>query len=242
MARKYKKKKKKDPRKQRLTEQQRRAVEERAKPECTSNVQAIHVAYPKSLNWTKGTVAAFASEMFQKPHITYALDKERARIRSRTHRKSALTAQRVIDEFKAIALASLPDIVQYETKTDETGVKVYIMKITEFDQLTDDTKRAIKKMKCKTIPRRNEEGETEHIIQEVEFELYDKQKSLDSLAKYFDLYVEKLEVKHTGNIGVVHTTVQELRELFDSMTPEERSAHLKELTDKMLEPAGGGEN
>ena len=90
-------------------------------------------------------------------------------------------------------------------------------------------------MKMKTRPVKSEENgeETWHEIQEIEFELYDKQKALDSLAKYFDLYVERLEVHHTGAIGVVHTTIQEMRTLFDAMTPDERATHLSKLIDAM---------
>ena len=109
------------------------------------------------------------------------------------------------------------------------------MKISDYDTLTDDTKKALKKIKIRTKPVKEGEGEeaTWHEIQEIEFEMYDKQKALDSLAKYFDLYVEKLEVHHTGTVGVVHTTMQEVKVLFDAMTPDERAGHLSKLIDVM---------
>jgi len=225
----------KDPRKRKLSDQQRKAVEERAKPDCPTNVAAIRAAYPKSCKWKTTTINKFACDFFKKPHIEYALEKEMDKLRSKGRNKTALSAQRVIDEFKYLALASITDVVQYEKRKNRYGVDIYVMKITEFDKLTDDTKRAMKKIKIRTKPVKEGEGEevTWHEIQEIEFELYDKQKALDSLAKYFDLYVEKLEIHHTGTIGHVHTTVQEMRTLFDAMTPEERATHLDKLMGDM---------
>jgi len=229
------KKPKIDPSRRKLTDKQRKAVEERAKPDCPSNVAALRLAYPKALGWSPSTQAQYASELFNKPNVLRALEKEMDKLRSRGRNKTALSAQRVIDEFKYLALASITDVVQYEKRKNRYGVDIYVMKITEFDKLSDDTKRAMKKIKIRTKPVKEGEGEevTWHEIQEIEFELYDKQKALDSLAKYFDLYVEKLEVHHTGTIGHVHTTVQEMRTLFDAMTPEERATHLDKLMGDM---------
>jgi len=225
-------------RNKKLSMQQRQAVEERAKPDCPNNIAAVEIAYPKSKKWTRNTIARFACDLFKKPHVAFALEREMDKIRQDGRKHTALSAQRVIDEFKAIALASLPDIVQYEKKKGRGGVEIYVMKMTDFDKLTDETKRAIKKIKIKSKPTKSldETGEeTWHEIQEIEFEMYSKQAALDSLAKYFDLYVEKLEIRHTGSVGVIHTTIQEMRTLFDSMKPEERAEHMNKLTETMIE-------
>ena len=226
---------KKDPKMRKLSAQQRKAVEERAKPDCQTNAEAVRAAYPKSLKWKNTTVGNFASDLFKKPHIMYALEKEMDKLRSKGRNKTALSAQRVIKEFQYIALAAITDVVQYEKRKGRGGVEIYVMTMTDYDKLTEDTKRAIKKIKIRSKPVKSEENgeETWHEIQEVEFEMYSKQQALDSLAKYFDLYVEKLEVHHTGTVGVVHTTIQEMRTLFDAMTPEERAGHLDKLTKDM---------
>lgn len=223
----------KDPKTRKLSKQQRAAVEARSKPDCKSNTDAVRAAYPKAKNWSPKTIQNFAYQLFSKPHIEHALEMERNKVRSMTRKKSALTADRIIEEFRAIALASLDEIIQYKKKVGPKGEEIYVMNMTEFDKIPEHTRRAMKKIKIKAIPKLNDDGETDHIVQEVELEMYDKQKSLDSLAKYFDLYVEKLEVHHTGTVGHVHTTMQELRSLFDSMSPDERAQHLDKLMTAM---------
>jgi hypothetical protein len=219
-----------------LSTQQLAAVVERAKPECPNNVAAVLVAYPKSKNWTSNTIARFACDLFKKPHVAYGLEKEMDRVRKDVRKATSITAQRIVQEFQNIALASITDVVQYETKKGRGGVDIFVMKITEFDKLDDETKRSMKKIKIRTKPVKVEDDTgdvTWHEIQEIEFEMCDKQRALDSLAKYFDLYVEKVEHHHSGVVGVVHTTMQEMRVLFDSMTPEERERHLIKLTKEM---------
>jgi hypothetical protein len=230
---KKKRKSTRDPRKKQLTPQQSAAVMARAKPGCT-NIAALLEGYPKAKNWTESTSRRYASDLFKKPHVAYALEREHDKLRSKGRRKTALSAQDVINEFKYLAFSSITDVVQYEKKMTKRGVEIYVMKITEFDKLSDESKRAIKNIKIRTKPVKHEDAEgdlTWHEIQEIEFQMLDKQKALDSLAKYFDLYVEKLEVHHTGTIGVVHTTAQEMRVLFDAMTPDERAEHLDKLMD-----------
>jgi hypothetical protein len=212
-----------------LTAGEQKAVEERVKDDCNTNVEAYKRAYPKAVNWKPATVRRASCTLFNKPRVKEALEKEREKIRSVVRKKIAITAERIIEEFTALATSSISDIMQYEIKKGPSDVKIYVMKMTEFDKLTDETKRAIKKIKARAIPKVNSEGETEHIVQEVEFEMYDKQRALDSLAKHHQLYVEKVDVHHHGTVGVVHTTVQELRTLFESMTPQEREKHMNKL-------------
>jgi hypothetical protein len=231
-----KKKRKKDPKLRMLTGQQRRAVEYRAQPTCENNVEAVLHAYPKSKNWTPNTRGRFSCDLFKKVHVAYALEKEYERIRAIANRKNALSADMIIDEFRAIAFANITDICQYEKRKNQYGHDVYVMTMSEFDKVPDATKSAIKKMKIKTLPVKCD-GETIHEIQEIEFEMLPKQPSLDSLAKYFSLYQDKLEVHHTGSVAHVHTTVEELRTLFEAMTPDERAKHM----DKLIDSLGGDE-
>jgi hypothetical protein len=227
-------KKKKDPKLRKLTGQQRRAVEYRAKPTCENNQDAVLHGYPKAKKWAKNTLQRFSSDLFRKPNVAYQLEKEYERIRAIDNRKNDLTADMIINEFRAIAMAKLTDVVQYTTKLNRYKQTVYVMTMSEFDKISDATKSAIKKMKIKTIPAKVDGTEDEwHEIQEIEFEMLPKQPALDSLAKYFNLYVEKLEVHHTGAVAHVHTTVEELRTLFESMNPDERAAHMDKLIDKL---------
>ena len=219
-----------------LTAQQRAAVEARAHPGCKNNIEALLKGYPKAKGWSNSTRAKHASELFKKPHVALALEHEMDKLRSKGRNKTALTAQTIINEFQHIALSSITDVVQYEKKKGRFGVDVFVMKTTDFDKLSDATRRAMKKIKIRTKPVKTEGDDgtvTVHEIQEIEFELFDKQKALDSLAKYFNLYVEKIEVNHTGSVGV-HTTMQEMRVLFDAMTAEERAGHLDKLMGDMV--------
>lgn len=230
------KKTKKDPKLRTLTGQERTAVEYRAQPTCQHNSEAVLHAYPKSKNWTQNTLARFACDLFKRPHVAYQLEREYERIRAIANRKNTLTADMIIGEFQAIAMANLTDIVQYEKKKNRYGQDVYVMTMTEFDKLPDDAKKAIKKIKMKTIPAKVDPGDPDtewHEIQEIEFEMLPKQPALDSLAKYFNLYVEKIEMHHTGAVAHVHTTVEELRTLFESMSPEERASHMDKLIDQL---------
>ena len=226
-----KKKTRKDPAKRRLTAKELAAVEAFLDPEVKTQAAAIMRAYPRAAGWSRNTADVYACEVFQRPHVAAAIERGRERMMSNIRARTEAKAEDIINEFRCLAMARLTDVFQYHKSKDRWGRDVFKMDMTEFDNLTDQTKAAIKKVKIRAIPRKNGLAD----IQEVELQLYDKQAALDSLAKYFGLYVERLDVVHSGAVGHVHTSIDELRALYEAMTTAEREAKFLELADKIQE-------
>lgn len=231
------KKKKEEPRKPRarqLTNYQMAAVMAYLDPNCNSKAEAVVKAYPKAKNWTKASVASYATELFKKPYVDAELTKQQNLMAKRQRRRYNLTSERVIDECRCLALARVTDVLQYEKVKDGHGRTSYRMQMTDFEELPDEAKAAIKKVKVKTIQLPNEDKGMLEIL-EIEIQMYDKASSLRDLGKHFGLFNDKVDVNVSGVVGHVHTTLSEVRECFESMTQEKREEWLevkaKELTD-----------
>lgn len=210
-----------------ITEQERAACLYRITPECKSHKDAILHAYPKAKNWDSCTVAQYAHQVFKRPQVREYLEK----LYDQASKRAIVDAEAVVDGFNDLARANLTDLVSYTKKRGPNGEEIFVLKMGDFEEVPAHVRRAIKKLRITTKPVKNEEGETDHVVQDIEVEMYDKQRALDSLARYFKLYNEVLEIHHTGTVQHSHST-SEMRTLFESMTQEERAEHLHRLIRK----------
>jgi len=234
MTIKKKKEEPRKPRKQALTKYETAAVMAFIDPKCDNRQEAVLKSYPKAPGWSKKTLGCFASTLFQRPHVAAEVTKQQNLMAKRQRRRYNLTSERVIDECRCLALARVTDVLQYEKVKDGHGRTSYRMKMTDFEELPDEAKAAIKSVKVKT---RQLPGDDEGMLEilEIDIVMYDKASSLRDLGKHFGLFIDQIDVNHSGVVGHVHSTLGEVRECFESMSQEQREEWLevkaKELTD-----------
>ena len=116
--------------------------------------------------------AVMASRLLRKANVeTWVAEAQELKARSRD-----VTAARVIEEYRRIAFAQTTDIVTLK------GGRVMI---SDTDSLTTEQKSAISQI------RQKKDGE-------LEVRFYDKQKALDSLAKYLGIFSDKNTGQNPG--------------------------------------------
>ena len=239
-----------------LTEMQQRTVMAFLNPECPSKSWAVRQGYPKAKNWGPGTMGRFVTNFWRNPNVIAEIERQREKIQGRMRIRYELTAERILDEMRCLALARATDVMQYDKVVDQWGRTSYVMDMTAFDQLTEESHAAIKRLKIRArnrqvaekyspealrkiadeMEKRGElevELEAKMKVQEIEVEMYDKQSALKDLGKYFNLFVDKLEVEHSGSVQHVHSR-DEWRALFAEMTPEQRLEYAERRRKEIL--------
>lgn len=124
-----------------------------------------------------------------------------------------ISALKVLQEHQKIAFSSIANL--HNTWIERT----------DFEKLTDDQKANIKSISTKVV-KKNIGGEDTPVIAEVEYvkiELYDKQKSLDSITQMLG-YNAPIRQEVTGKDG---------KDLFSAMTDDELDGKIKELDEKL---------
>lgn len=186
-------------------------------PACKTWKAAVEIAYPNR----KGNLGGYATQVSLRPAVIAELKHQRTLIQSRVRQKTELTAEKIIEQCRRLAFTDITDILQYRKGKDPNGCPVYMMKMTDFEDLTPDIKAAIKDIEVETTQIK---GQDDLRIQKIKIRMYDKQAALRDLGKHFNLFVEKIDVSHSGTIGHVHTSMAEMRTMFESMTQEDREA------------------
>ena len=101
--------------------------------------------------------------------------------------------------------------------------------IRRVDLRAEDVLRSIMQMAAGDIPSRTSKTTTEEVVTEVE--VSDRLKALGLLAQHFDLLKSKMEMHHTGSVGLLEE--ETLRHMSD-----ENLAKLKAATDTVFELMG----
>ena len=127
-------------------------------------------AAARRAGYSERTARAVGHNLLVKPKIQAAIEQARAMVAKRND----LTVDRVVEEYKKLAFANVPD-----------GVKVVNgwVYLTDTDQLTPDLQAAISEI------QQTKDG--------VRIKFYSKQAALDSLAKYMGMFTENLNLKVT---------------------------------------------
>ena len=101
--------------------------------------------------------------------------------------------------------------------------------IRRVDLRAEDVLRSIMQMAAGDIPSRTSKTTTEEVVTEVE--VSDRLKALALLAQHFDLLKSKMEMHHTGTVGLLEE--ETLRHMSDA-----KLAELKAHTDAVFEIMG----
>lgn len=120
--------------------------------------------------------------LLKRPHVVKAIKQTLGKIMS----KKKVTAERVIEEMAKIAFANIDDHIDDEYRI--YAQKASRRKMAAVQSVTTDTRIET-----------NSEGKKIAEIEKVSLKMYDKQKALDSLARHFGLFNDKLEL--TGDLA-----------------------------------------
>lgn len=174
--------------------------------------------YVLHLNATKAAINAGYSE--RSARVTACRLLTKANIQNRVNQlkenladTAEISALKIINEHSKIAFSSIAHLHQ-----------TWIERV-DFDKLTDDQKASIKSISTKVL-KKNIGTSDEPEIADVEFvkvELFDKQKSLDSITQMLG-YNAPTKHELMGKDG---------KDLFAKMTDDELDDKIKELEDKL---------
>ena len=163
-----------------ITRRQQRFIEEYM-IDLNGTQAAIRVGYKPN---TARTVAA---DLLALPNIKAAVDKAMKDLSLRT----GVTAERVVKELALVGFANMADFIN----VDDEG----IITVKSLDALPEGSSRVIKKVKQKRLRRITPNGKDTIIKENYEFELCEKVKSLELLARHLGILHDKKE--HTGKDG-----------------------------------------
>ena len=122
--------------------------------------------------YTAKHAAVTASKLLRNVNVEYWIaEAQELKARSRN-----ITVERVLEEYRRIAFAQTTDMVT---------LKGGLVQISDTDSLTTEQKSAISQI------RQKKDGE-------LEVRFYDKQKALDSLAKYLGIFSDKNTGQNPG--------------------------------------------
>lgn len=124
--------------------------------------------------------------------------------------KLDVTPERVIQEIAHIAFSQMPDII----KINALGEAYF-----DLDNLNPTMKKSIKSITMDTVMVKGPRGKQPTEVRKTKVELYDKLGALTTLAKYFGLLREKVEVSGP-NGGPVMVAQEQTREILDNLSPE----------------------
>lgn len=124
--------------------------------------------------------------------------------------KLDVTPERVIQEIAHIAFSQMPDII----KISPLGEAYF-----DLDNLSPTMKKSIKSITMDTVMVKGPRGKQPTEVRKTKVELYDKLGALTTLAKYFGLLRDKVEVSGPGG-GPVVVAQEQTREILDNLSPE----------------------
>lgn len=122
--------------------------------------------------------ASKASAFFRKPKIQALVDQ----LSKASARRCRITTDRITRELGAVAFASLPDLV--ELGPDGT------LRLKALESLTEDQRRACKKLKLRTTTYENDSGT--RTVQETEVELHGKLAALELLGRNLGMFAQRV--------------------------------------------------
>ncbi|HBL23922.1 MAG TPA: terminase small subunit [Deltaproteobacteria bacterium] len=137
--------------------------------------------------YSKRTAGAIGTEHLHKPHIRAAIDAEIEKQKARI----TFTADQVLEELARVGFSDMKDFI----KIDESG----LVQAIPLETLAEGKSRIIKKVKEKRVIRStkgsDDNPDGDQILDATfEFELCDKVKSLELLARHLGLLHDKTEI------------------------------------------------
>ena len=136
-------------------------------------------------NMSDNTIYKKALIVYNTPYV-YARIME---LQEESNQRIEITTDRIQQEMAKLAFATLPGIINYNKG---------IIELNDFNNLSDNQRACIKKFEFITEYKVGEDGKAQP-CDRVKIEVYDKQRSLDSLAKINGMFVDKSEIKVSGH-------------------------------------------
>lgn len=141
-----------------------------------------------------------------RPHIAAEI----ARRRQLYLDKLDVTPERVINEIAHIAFSQMPDII----RINALGEAYF-----DLENLSPTMKRSIKSITMDTVMVKGPRGKQPTEVRKTKVELYDKLGALTTLAKYFGLLRDKVEVSGPGG-GPIPVAQEKTREILANLSTE----------------------
>lgn len=178
--------------------------------------------YLRDLNGTRAAIRAgyapkhagdYAAQLLSKPQIS----DEIARAKAERAARAGIDADRVLEEIRAVALAKLSDVAEW----DASSFKPYPSH--ETDPETGERReaidtRAVKSVTYKTITITTDYGERTTVEQSIT--MHDKLGALDKLAKHLGIVVDRKEITGAGGEAVqVEVKARDYRDALGAFLP-----------------------
>jgi phage terminase small subunit len=110
-------------------------------------------------------------------------------LQEESNKRIEITTDKIQQEIAKLAFTHLPGIINYNKG---------IISLNDFDNLSDNQRACIKKFEFVTEYKVGEDGKAQP-CDRVKIEVYDRQKSLDSLAKINGMFIDRSEIKTLGH-------------------------------------------
>ena len=184
-----------------------------------------NIEYIKDFNGAKAAIRAGYSERSAKEIASRLLTKDNVKkIILKHFEKQGNVTQKILSECFKIATSDITDFVEID---DLTGA----IKIKPLKDIPEGMTSVIKKIKEKRVIKDNADGTSVTVYDNIEYELYGKEKILTNFLNVAKLMNDKLDVNLRGNIGIESGLEGKLQELFDKYG-ESKIDDLFKLLDK----------
>ena len=181
-------------------------------------------AFPNSRKWKPTTVDSRASRLLATGNIQARLTVLALKVQAVAEKKFEITAERVLQEYAAIAFTKVTDFARWGKKKvirhrkagkDEQGNPKYVEQEVEVDFLeyTPSAELTETQAKAVAVP---EKGIDKFGNEYISLKMHDRMKALEKLGQHVGLFTGKVE--HTVKGNVVNTI--EIREIEDVDDPK----------------------
>lgn len=181
-------------------------------------------AFPHSRKWKPATVDSRASNLLATGKIQARLTILALKVQAVAERKFEITAERILQEYAAIAFTKVTDFARWGKKKvirhhragkDESGNTKYVEKEVEVDYLEYTPSDQLSEVQAKAIAV-PEKGMDKFGNEYISLKMHDRMKALEKLGQYVGLFTGKVEHTHKGNV----VSTIEIREIEDVDDPK----------------------
>jgi hypothetical protein len=170
-------------------------------------------AFPASAKWKRNTLDRKASALMATAKVQARLTVLRMKVQAIAEHKFEITAQKVLEEYAAIAFTKSTDFARWGKRTvirkrktgrkdekgepiyEDIGVEVDFVEFTPSDELTPEQAKAI------ATPDLSVDKFGNTVLN---IKMMDRMRALDKLAKFVGLDDGKLVVEHRGQVAHTH--------------------------------------
>ena len=165
----------------------------------TPKQEAFCHEYPKDFNATRSAITAGYSEKtahVQGPRLLENVEvrKRIKEIIDKRFENADIKTQDIVTELARLGLSDIKDYLTVEEGGEVT--------LKPFKDMADGQTRCIKTVEEKRVIKEGADGTSTILNSNLKYTLYDKQKSLELLGKYKQMFADKVDVNHSGTLKV----------------------------------------